>query len=109
MSYPARAEGLVNRYLTLETRLWLKNQNRRPPWIPEVSRVRRTPEEGRCGNNNKDEDNSLKTFNDENYDSGLLYYTRLCTLTTQIFIYFPRHALMMFCSFVIIIFTYRNR
>ena len=39
----------------------------------EGSRVRQTPEEGqmtyrpkRCGNNNKDEDNSLKTLNDKN-------------------------------------------
>ena len=38
----------------------------------EVSRVRQTPEEGQrtyqpkhCGNNNKDEDNSPKTLNDE--------------------------------------------
>ena len=38
-----------------------------------VSRVRQTPEEGQrtyqpkcCGNNNKDEDNSLKTLNDKN-------------------------------------------
>ena len=38
----------------------------------EGSRVRQTPEEGRrtyrlkrCGNNNKDEDNSPKTFNDK--------------------------------------------
>ena len=38
------------------------------------SRVRQTPEEGRrtyqpnhCGNNNKDEDNSLKTLNDKNH------------------------------------------
>ena len=38
----------------------------------EGSRVRKTPEEGRrtyrpkhCGNNNKDEDNSLKTLSDE--------------------------------------------
>ena len=37
------------------------------------SQVRQTPEEGRrtywlkrCGNNNKDEDNSLKTLNDKN-------------------------------------------
>ena len=37
------------------------------------SRVQQTPEEGRrtyqlksCGNNNKDEDNSPKTFNDKN-------------------------------------------
>ena len=39
----------------------------------EVSRVQQTPEEGRrtyqlkhWGNNNKDEDNSLKTLNDKN-------------------------------------------
>ena len=39
----------------------------------EGSRVRQTPEEGRktyrpkrCENNNKDEDNSLKTLNDKN-------------------------------------------
>ena len=39
----------------------------------EGSRVQQTPEEGwrtyrpkRCGNNNKDEDNSLKTLNDKN-------------------------------------------
>ena len=38
----------------------------------ECSRVRQTPEEGwrtyrprRCGNNNKDEDNSLKDFKDK--------------------------------------------
>ena len=38
------------------------------------SRVRQTPEEGRrtyrpkrCGNNNKDEDNSPKTLNDKNH------------------------------------------
>ena len=38
------------------------------------SRVRQAPEEGRrtyrpkcCGNNNKDEDNSLKTLNDKNH------------------------------------------
>ena len=40
--------------------------------FPEGSRVRQTPEEGRrtyppkrCGNNNKDEDNRLKTLNDK--------------------------------------------
>ena len=39
----------------------------------EGSRVRQTPEKGQrtyrpkhCGNNNKDEDNSLKTLNDRN-------------------------------------------
>ena len=46
------------------------------------SRVRQTPEEGRwtyrprrCGNNNKDEENSPKTLNDKNITSvsGFLY------------------------------------
>ena len=41
------------------------------------SRVRQTPEEGRrtyrpkrCGNNNKDEDNSPKNFNDKNQQAS---------------------------------------
>ena len=41
--------------------------------FPEGSRVRETPEEGKrtyrpklCGNKNKDENNSPKTFNDKN-------------------------------------------
>ena len=55
----------------------------------EGSRVRQTPEEGqrtyrpkRCGNNNKDEDNSPKTLNDKNQQASsqkfkqlTLYYT----------------------------------
>ena len=43
----------------------------------EGSRVRQTPEEGRrtyqpkrCGNNNKDEDNSLKKLNDKNQQAS---------------------------------------
>ena len=39
----------------------------------EGSRVRQTPEEGRlkrCGNNNKDEDNSSKTLNDKNQQAS---------------------------------------
>ena len=46
----------------------------------EGSRVRQTPEEGRrtylpkrCGNNNEDEDNSPKTIDDENKNSGTIY------------------------------------
>ena len=45
----------------------------------EGSRVRQTPEEGqrtyrpkRCGNNNKDEDNSPKTLIDKNKQTNLL-------------------------------------
>ena len=47
--------------------------NGRSSKIRVGSRVRQTPEEGRrtyqpkrCRNNNKDEDNSLKNFNDKN-------------------------------------------
>ena len=43
----------------------------------EGFRVRQTPEEGRgtyqlkrCGNNNKDEDNSLKTLYDKNHQAS---------------------------------------
>ena len=43
----------------------------------EVSRVRQTPKEGqrtyqpkRCGNNNKDEDNSPKNLNDKNQQAS---------------------------------------
>ena len=43
----------------------------------EGSRVRQSPEEGwriyrpkRCGNNNKDEDNSPKTLNDKNQQAS---------------------------------------
>ena len=43
----------------------------------EGSRVRQTPEEGqktyqpkRCGNNNKDEDNSPKILNDKNHQAS---------------------------------------
>ena len=43
----------------------------------EGSRFRQTPEEGRrtyrlkrCGNNNKDEDNNLKTLNDKDLQSS---------------------------------------
>ena len=48
----------------------------RTPKFRKVSQVRQTPEEGRrtyqlkrCGNNNKDEDNSSKTLNDKNHQA----------------------------------------
>ena len=48
---------------------------RRSSKFREGTRVRQTPEEGRrtyrpkrCGNNNKDEDNSPKTLNDKNHN-----------------------------------------
>ena len=45
--------------------------------FPVGSRIRKTPEEGRrtyrpkrCGNNNKDEDNSPKTLKDKNHQTS---------------------------------------
>ena len=50
----------------------------------EGSRVRQTPEEGRrtyrpkrCGNNNKDEDNSLKNLNDKNQQASSQKFRQL--------------------------------
>ena len=50
----------------------------------EDSQVRQTPEEGqrtyrlkRCGNNNKDEDNSLKTLNDKNHQASSQKFRQL--------------------------------
>ena len=50
----------------------------------EGSRVRQTPEEGqrtyrpkRYGNNNKDEDNSLKTLNDNNHQASSQKFRQL--------------------------------
>ncbi len=52
----------------------------------EGSRVRQTPEEGwrtyrpkRCGNNNKDEDNSPKTLNDKNHQTSSQKFRQLKT------------------------------
>ena len=53
----------------------------------EGSRVRQTPEEGRrtywpkrCGNNNKDEDNSLKTINDKNHQASSQKFRQLISV-----------------------------
>ena len=50
----------------------------------EGSRVQQTPEEGwrtywpkRCGNNNKDEDNSPKTLNDKNQQTSSQKFRQL--------------------------------
>ena len=50
----------------------------------EGSRVRQTPEEGRrtyrpkrCGNNDKDEDNSPKTINDKNHPASSKKFRQL--------------------------------
>ena len=52
----------------------------------EGSRVRQTPEEGRrtyrpkrCGNNNKDEDNSPKNLNDKNQQASSQKFRQLRT------------------------------
>ena len=56
----------------------------------EGSRVRQTPEEGwstyrpkRCGNNNKDEDNSLKTPNDKNHQASSQKFRQLILYDTE--------------------------
>ena len=61
---------LIQYYRTGDSRGFNKGRSSK---FREGSRVRQTPEEGqrtyrpKCyGNNNKDEDNSLKTLNDEN-------------------------------------------
>ena len=50
----------------------------------EGSRVRQTPEKGwgtyrakRCGNDTKDEDNSLKTLNDKNHQASFQKFRQL--------------------------------
>ena len=61
----------------------------------EGSRVRKTPEEGRrtyqpkrCGNNNKDEDNSPKNLNDKKQNEELTNQLRL--LKMKVFFLFFR-------------------
>ena len=55
----------------------------------EGSRVQQTPEEGwrtyqpkRCGNNNKDEDNSPKTLNDKNHRASSQKFRQLILQST---------------------------
>ena len=57
----------------------------------EGSRVRQTPEEGqriyrpkRCGNNNKDEDNSLKNPNDKNQQASSQKFRQLTGLLLEL-------------------------
>ena len=57
----------------------------------EGSRVRQTPEEGRrtyrpkrCGNNNKDEDNSPKTLNDKNQQTSSQKFRQLRKIALNI-------------------------
>ena len=72
MSYPTRAKGLG------------KYDKGRSSKFRVGSRVRQTPEEGRrtyrpkrCGNNNKDEDNSPKTLNDKNHQTSSKEFRQL--------------------------------
>ena len=60
----------------------------------EGSRVRQTPEEGRrtyrpkrCGNNNKDEDNSPKNLNDKNQQASSQKFRQLVN-TLVLFFFF---------------------
>ena len=57
----------------------------------EGSRVRQTPEEGwktyqpkRCGNNNKDEDNSPKTLNDKNHQASSQKFRQLANFSSNV-------------------------
>ena len=66
---------MANGFRTVEPHGFNKGRSLK---FPEGSRIRQTPEEGRrtyrpkrCGNNNKDEDNSPKTLNDKNRLSKL--------------------------------------
>ena len=59
----------------------------------KVCRVRQTPEEGRrtyrpkrCGNNNKDEDNSPKTLNDKNQQASSQKFRQLIIFTAAVFL-----------------------
>ena len=61
----------------------------------EGSRLRQTPEEGRrtyrpkrCGNNNKDEDNSPKTLNDKNQQASSQKFRQLNDRKNTYFIKF---------------------
>ena len=58
--------------------------NKRSLKFREASRVRQTPEEGRrtyrpkrCGNNNKDDDNSPKNLNDKNQQASSQKFRQL--------------------------------
>ena len=72
---------MANGIRTGETRRFNKG---RSSMFREGSRVRQTPEEGRrtyrlkrCGNNNKDEDNGLKTLNDKNLQASSQKFRQL--------------------------------
>ena len=65
---------MANRIRTGDPRGFNKGRSSK---FREGSQVRQTPEEGwrtyrlkRCGNNNKDEDNSPKTLNDKNQQAS---------------------------------------
>ena len=72
------------------------------------SRVRQTPEERRmtyrpkrCGNNNKDEDNSPKTLIDKNYQASSQKFRKMKYLSKQVWILtiqtiptFPRNVVL---------------
>ena len=72
---------MTNRIKTGDPRGFNKGRSSK---FREVSRGRQTPEEGwrtylpkRCGNNNKDEDNSPKTLNDKNHQASFLKFRQV--------------------------------
>ena len=79
----------------------------------EGSRVRQTPEEcrrtyrqKRCRNSNKDEDNSLKTFNDKNLINSLLFFVLFCN--SLFFVYSRIHNFSYIYNLQIYIYIYRE-
>ena len=67
--------------------------NRRSSKFREGSRVRQTPKEGkgiyrpkRCGNNNKDEDNSPKTLNGKNCQASSQKFRQLILFSSYLHI-----------------------
>ena len=89
LKHLSRNKGILNTF----TRLWLTESEQATSVDPMKgrsskfsvgSRVRQTPEEGRrtyrpkrCGNKNKDEDNSPKTLNDKNHQASSQKFRQL--------------------------------
>ena len=79
--------------------------NGRSSKFRERSRVRQTPKEGwrtyrpkRCGNNNKDEDNSPKTLNDKNQQASSQKFKQLIPLFDVLIIRVPFFLINVFIN-----------
>ena len=74
------------------------------------SQVRQTPEEGRrtyqlkyCGNNNEDEDNSLKTLNDKNHQASSQKFRQLTVWKKFHFIILERSDFHMISNLTLVV------